>query len=185
MFDQERFIEDCRAALRERDPRGAIRELVSRAVSEPQQVIRAFGEPQRAGVNTIYRADDLTILNLCWGPQMRFKPHDHRMWAVIGIYGGRECNVFYRRSETGLTQHGTKDLEVKDTIPLGESIIHAVTNPLDQITAAIHVYGGDFFATPRSEWDPETFREHPYDMAHTLRAFEESNGRLAQMRPGP
>jgi predicted metal-dependent enzyme (double-stranded beta helix superfamily) len=178
MFQKERFIEECRAALKERHAQTAIRELVEKAVSEPAQVVRALGEPQLAGVEKIYRADDLTILNLCWGPRMVFKPHDHQMWAVIGIYGGREQNIFYRRSEKGLTQHGTKEMSTRDTIPLGAAIIHAVTNPLDQITGAIHVYGGDFFATSRSEWDPRTFEEHPYDMEHTMRAFEESNAQL-------
>ena len=178
MFQKERFIEECRAALKEGNAQAAIRELVTRAVFEPAQVVRALGEPRLAGVETIYRADDLTILNLCWGPRMVFKPHDHHMWAVIGIYGGREQNIFYRRSEKGLTLHGTKEMGTRDTIPLGAAIIHAVTNPLDQITGAIHVYGGDFFATPRSEWDPRTFEEHPYDMEHTLRAFEESNAQL-------
>lgn len=178
MFQKERFIEDCRAALKERNAQAAIRELVEKAVSEPAQVVRALGAPKLSGVETIYRADDLTILNLCWGPRMVFKPHDHRMWAVIGIYGGREQNIFYRRGDKGLTQYGTKELTTKDVVPLGKSIIHAVTNPLDQITGAIHVYGGDFFATPRSEWDPKTFEEHPYDVEHTMRAFEEANERL-------
>jgi predicted metal-dependent enzyme (double-stranded beta helix superfamily) len=178
MFQKERFIEECRAALKERQAQAAIRELVEKAVSEPAQVVRALGEPKLAGVDKIFRADDLTILNLCWGPRMVFKPHDHHMWAVIGIYGGREQNIFYRRSEKGLTQHGTKEMSTRDTIPLGAAIIHAVTNPLDQITGAIHVYGGDFFATSRSEWDPRTFEEHPYDMEHTMRAFEESNAQL-------
>jgi hypothetical protein len=36
------------------------------------------------------------------------------------------------------------------------------------LTGAIHVYGGD-------EWDPETLREHPYDVEKTLRLFEEAN----------
>src|SRR5687768_9173317 len=114
MFEKERFIEDCREALKERNAQAAIRELVERAVADRAQVVRALGEPKRAGVETIYKADDLTILNLCWGPCMRLKPHDHRMWAVIGIYGGCEENVFYRRGERGLTQHGTKVLEAKD-----------------------------------------------------------------------
>jgi len=175
MFQKERFIEECRAALKGRDAQAAIRELVEKVVSEPAHIVRELGEPKLAGVETIYRADDLTILNLCWGPGMKFKPHDHRMWAVIGIYGGREQNIFYRRNEHGLTQHGSKELNTKDTIPLGAAIIHAVTNPLDQITGAIHVYGGDFFATTRSEWDPATFEERPYDVEHTMRAFEESN----------
>lgn len=178
MFDKERFVEECRAALKERNAHAAIRELVARAVREPAQVLRALGEPQRSGLETIYRADDLTILNLCWGPRMVIKPHDHRMWAVIGIYGGREQNIFYRRGANGLTQHGTRELNTKDTVPLGAAIIHAVTNPLDQITATIHVYGGDFFATPRSEWDPSTFEERPYDVEDTKRAFEQANERL-------
>jgi predicted metal-dependent enzyme (double-stranded beta helix superfamily) len=109
---------------------------------------------------------------------MKLKPHDHRMWAVIGIYGGREQKTFYRRAEHGLEQHGAKELNAKDTTPLGATVIHAVTNPLDQITAAIHVYGGDFFATPRSEWDPKTFEERPYNVDDTLRAFEAANERL-------
>ena len=178
MFDKDRFIEDCRAALKESNAQAAIRELVERAVRDPAQVVRALGEPRRSGVETLYKADDLTILNLCWGPRMVFKPHDHRMWAVIGIYGGREENTFFRRADRGLARHGTKELNTKDVIPLGKSIIHAVSNPLNQITAALHVYGGDFFATPRSEWHPRTFEESPYDVEATMRAFEEANERL-------
>ena len=116
---------------------------------------------------------------LSWGPLMTIKPHEHGMWAVIGIYGGREENTFFRRKEpAGLTRHGTKELNAKDCVRLGRDIIHAVVNPLDQITAAIHVYGGDFFGTPRSEWHPVTLLEQPYDVADTIRAFEEANRRL-------
>jgi len=183
MFDKERFIEDCRAAVRQKDAHAVIRELVAKAVSEPAQLMRVLGEPRRAGVETIYKADDLTVLNLCWGPGMVFKPHDHRMWAVIGIYTGREENTFFRRAERGLTRHGTKVLNVKDVAPLGAAIIHAVTNPLDRVTGALHVYGGDFFATPRSEWDPGTFEEQPYSVEDTMRAFEASNARLGDGSP--
>jgi predicted metal-dependent enzyme (double-stranded beta helix superfamily) len=178
MFDKERFIEDCRAVIGRKDAQAVIRELVAEAVSEPAQLMRGIGEPRRAGVETLYKADDLTILNLCWGPGMVFKPHDHRMWAVIGIYTGREENTFFRRAERGLTRHGTKVMDAKDVTPLGATIIHAVTNPLDQITGALHVYGGDFFGAPRSEWDPKTFEELPYNVEDTMRAFEASNARL-------
>jgi predicted metal-dependent enzyme (double-stranded beta helix superfamily) len=181
MFESERFIEECRAALEESDAQAAVHEVVQKAVSEPGQIVNALGEPQLAGVETIYRAPDLTILNLAWGPQMDLHPHNHLMWAVIGIYGGREDNTFYRRGPEGLTRHGLKTLDAKDTVPLGETIIHSVSNPLDKLTCAIHVYGGDFFDTPRSEWDPETFEEHPYDVEHTIRIFEESNKRLREL----
>jgi len=180
MFETEQLIADCRAALAESDVQGAIDEIVTRAVSEPRQVIRALGEPTLAGAEAIYRAPDLTILKVLWGPGMEIHPHDHRMWAVIGIYGGREDNTFYRRSDDGLVKHGTKVIENRETIPLGETVIHSVANPLDKITAAIHIYGGDFFDTPRSEWDAQTYEEHPYDVEHTMRLFEESNKALRE-----
>ena len=178
MFEIEQLIEDCRGALKEKDTRHAVHEIVARVVSDPSRVIQALGEPTLAGIDTVYRADDLTILNISWAPGMTLHPHDHRMWAVIGIYGGREDNVFYRRTPEGLQQHGTKALHAKNAIPLGEDIIHTVHNPSEQLTIALHVYGGDFFATPRSEWDPETLEERPYDVENTRRVFEDANRRI-------
>jgi len=100
------------------------------------------------------------------------------MWAVIGLYGGREDNIFYRRTPQGLVRTGGKQLETTDAVILGEKVIHAVTNPLSQFTGAIHVYGGDFFAAPRSEFDPDTFEERPYDVEKAKRLFREANERL-------
>ena len=54
MFQTDRFIEECRAALAEADAQAAVRDLVERAVRDPMQIMRAVGEPQRAGVNTIH-----------------------------------------------------------------------------------------------------------------------------------
>ncbi len=179
MFETERLIDDCRRALGDRHAHAAVREVVGRAVSEPSDVLKALGEPRLSGINTLYRSETLTILNVLWGPGMTLYPHDHRMWAVIGIYSGREDNSFYRRGEGGLEAHGAKTLDLKDTLPLGETVIHSVTNPLDRITAAIHVYGGDFFAVPRSEWDPQTLRERPFDLERAKQVFAEANTRLA------
>jgi hypothetical protein len=50
-----------------------------------------------------------------------------------------------------------------------------VTNPLDRLTAAIHVYGGDFYGGGRSDGDPETLLERDYDYALHRRMFEEAN----------
>jgi predicted metal-dependent enzyme (double-stranded beta helix superfamily) len=51
---------------------------------------------------------------------------------------------------------GAKALCEKDAEPLGTDIIHSVINPIDKLTGAIHIYGGDFFAAERSEWDSMT-----------------------------
>jgi predicted metal-dependent enzyme (double-stranded beta helix superfamily) len=178
MFKADRFIQDCCDGLREVNAHAALREIVARAVSEPRQVLKSLGEPKVSGIETLYRSGTLTILNVLWGPGMTLYPHDHRMWAVIGIYSGREDNAFYHRTEDGLRSRGEKTLSAKETIPLGEEVIHAVTNPLEQITAAIHVYGGDFFDRPRSEWDPQTFQERPFDLEHAREIFAQANKRL-------
>ena len=64
-------------------------------------------------------------------------------------------------------------------MPLGRDIIHSVTNPTSRLTGAIHVYGRDFFAADRSEWDPETLSEQHYDVEKNMRLFEEANALLA------
>ena len=183
MFDVERFIEDCRKANTGTDPQKAVLELVERACSDPGAVLAGLGEPVRAGVARLYHSEELTILNLVWGPYMTLMPHDHRMWAVIGIYSGREDNIFWRRrperDDGFLKAQGARALGAKDTVPLGRDVIHSVTNPLPRLTGALHVYGGDFFGAPRSEWDPENLTEGRYDVEKTLRLFEESNARLA------
>src|SRR5690349_9182454 len=180
MLDLDHFVADCRTALAEdRGGHRAVHEVVSRAVSEPGAILATLGEPQRAGLNKLYHAPDLTILNLVWGPKMTLMPHDHRMWAVIGIYTGREDNIFWRRLEAGkIEAAGAKALGAQDCTVLGRDIIHSVTNPIPRLTGAIHVYGGDFFAAERSEWDPETLREDRFDVAKSMRLFEESNASL-------
>jgi predicted metal-dependent enzyme (double-stranded beta helix superfamily) len=179
MFELERFIEDCRAAVREDKTHKAASEVVARAVSDPAGVLKGIGEPRHAEVQKLHHAPDLTILNVIWGPGMTVRPHNHLMWAVIGVYTGRENNTFWRRlpGEAGgkIEAAGAKSLGERDAEPLGRDIIHTVTNPIDRLTGAIHVYGGDFFATRRSEWDPETLVEAQFDVQTTMRLFEEAN----------
>ena len=112
-------------------------------------------------------------------------PHDHRMWAVIGIYSGREENIFWRRSrhEDGkLEAAAAKALSEGDAEPLGPNVIHSVINPISKLTGAIHVYGGDFFGVERSEWDPNTLDERRFDPARLVRSFEEANRSLGEAR---
>jgi predicted metal-dependent enzyme (double-stranded beta helix superfamily) len=99
------------------------------------------------------------------------------MWTVIGLYGGQEDNTFYRRGPGGLAVAGGKQLGVRDVAVLGQAVIHSVANPLRVFTGAIHVYGGDFFGTPRSEWTPDTLQERPFDMERARRVYADANAR--------
>ena len=118
---------------------------------------------------------DLTILNVIWGPGMNIYPHNHNMWATIGIYSGCEDNTFYQRENDTLVRHGMKQLKVGDVAQLGANAIHSVKNPLNSLTSALHIYGGDFFSEPRSQWDAQTLEESPYSVDQTMAEFEKSN----------
>ncbi len=175
MFGIEQFVEDCRASIRSDPTHKTAHEVIRRALADPAGVLAALGEPADSGLAPIHRSDELTILNVVWKPGAIIRPHDHRMWAVIGVYAGREDNIFWRRLRDDprgrIEAAGAGTLAAGDVIPLGPDIVHSVLNPTARLTGAIHVYGGDFFKVERSEWDPETLVEAPYDMAKTRAMF--------------
>jgi predicted metal-dependent enzyme (double-stranded beta helix superfamily) len=183
MFDTERFVEACLAAVKEQSPQQHIQELVREAMSAPGEVLKAVGTPTTSGITTLHRSEELTVLNVVWAPHMAIYPHDHRTWAVIGIYGGQEDNSFYRRLKEGpgLELVNGRSLSEEETMSLGADAIHAVTNPRAAYTGAIHVYGGDFFAISRSEWDTPAAAEATYSVDKTMRTFAEANERAQAM----
>ena len=177
-FDPERFVDDVVRARQESDSQAAIREVLSRSMSDPRDVLRGLGEPTSAGAQTLYRGKDLTILNIIWAPLMLLLPHNHRMWAMIGIYTGREDNILWQSSGSTIEASRAKSLSLGDVFELPDDAIHSVTNPIKRLTGAIHIYGGDFFATPRSEWDPGTLTERPFDLDNAMNIFRESEDRF-------
>lgn len=177
-FDVERLIEDLKRAGTEADGQGAVRAVLERAVSEPGRLLAGVGEPREAGIHTLHRADDLTILNVVWAPLMVLLPHNHKMWATIGIYTGREDNILWRSAGSQVDAVGAASLSEKEVFDLPDDAIHSVVNPVPRLTGAIHVYGGDFFAAPRSEWDSETLRERPFDIEGARRVFREAAQRF-------
>ena len=168
MFDLDEFIADCRSSVDTDPTHKSVAEVVRRALSRPDEVMAALGEPTEPGINALYQSSDLTIINLAWKPSTTIPPHNHEMWAVIGIYGGREDNIFWRRIKDhpdGLIEAaGARALSTGDVCPMGADIIHSVTNPIPKLTAALHVYGGDFFEAERSEWEPEGLSETKLDI---------------------
>src|SRR5215472_14482308 len=155
MFALDHFVSDCRTALKQDASHKLVREVVARAVSDPAAVLKALGEPMRAEMQVLHRSGDLTVLNMIWR-------------RVPGSPEGK------------VEAAGARALSAKDAEPLGRDIIHSVTNPIPRLTGAIHVYGGDFFGVPRSEWDSESLREQPCDGAKMARRFEDANALLVR-----
>jgi predicted metal-dependent enzyme (double-stranded beta helix superfamily) len=177
-FDLERFVEDCRNANRDADAQHAVEAVLTRAIERPSAVLAALGAPRQAGIAALYRSADLTILNIVWAPLMQLMPHEHRMWAMSGIYTGREDNILWRRARGSLAARGAVSFARGEVVSMPDDAIHSVANPLDEFTGAIHIYGGDFFATPRSEWDPGTHSEQPWSLEKAQRIFAEANARF-------
>jgi len=169
MFDADAFVANCRAALGEAQPMLAVKDLLARAVADPSAVEAGLGA--QPGVDVLHRDDELTVVSVVvpagLPPSL---PHDHRMWAVVGIYGGQEDNQFFRRSPSGLEASGGCSITASETLALGADAVHAICNPLDHSAlAAIHVYGGDLLRARRSMWTIPGYQEHPYDEREVLR----------------
>ncbi len=185
MFQKDRFVEDCRRAVQ--DGQKAVREVVLEAVGDPAGIISELGEPTKPGVFPLYQGGDATVINFVWAPCMTLLPHNHNMLAVIGIYSGREDNMFWRRidgdagngADPGIEAAGADSMGPGQVATLGRDIIHSVANPIAKLTSALHVYGGDFFnpPEPRSQWDHETLTEQPWNMDHTRAVFRQAEAR--------
>ena len=179
MFDLDQFIAECQQAGAESEPRQAIRDVLQRALERPGDVADAL-RPTEGGLDLLHHTPELTVLHVVWAPGMRLYPHDHRMWAAIGIYAGREDNEFFRvdavdTERRSLTESGGKVATEGDVLLLGDDTIHAVANPTGRLTGAIHIYGGDFVNQPRSQWGPGPLDERPYDIDVARQQFAEAN----------
>lgn len=181
MFDLEAFIEACKRLVREPHAPKLALELMRDVVADGAAVAKAV-TPLQAGANALdaplFRSSELTILNATLRPGLVTIPHDHGMWAAIGIYEGEEANTFYRRTAGGLEESNRRAVHAGEAILLGEEVIHAIENPLATQTFGLHVYGGDLLAARRSMWDPASGREQPYE----VREFFRLSGELARSR---
>jgi predicted metal-dependent enzyme (double-stranded beta helix superfamily) len=178
VFEVDTLVASCRESLLESEPRQVVREILVKALERPGPVADRLGRSE-GGLEVLFNSPELTVLNVVWAPRMAIYPHDHRMWAVIGIYGGAEDNTLFRRGPQGLVKSGAKVLREGEVLSLGAEAIHSVDNSMARFTGAIHVYGGDFVKQPRSQWDPETLQEQRYDAAQVRRVFEEANASWA------
>jgi len=151
----------CADAVATTEPLPETRAVLERACRDPE--LRESLRHGKTGINVLYNAAGLTVLNVVWPPEITLVPHNHLMWAAIGIYDGREENRFFRRSGSTIATSGGKELDEGDVLLLGDDAIHSVHNPLRAYTGAVHVYGGDFVRQPRSQWTGEKLDEVPYD----------------------
>jgi predicted metal-dependent enzyme (double-stranded beta helix superfamily) len=155
VFDAETFVSDCQAAVVEVDPVTAVRDVVAAAIADGSSIDAALGTEFKRAPDILFSSVDLTVQRIRWPPGFVSSPHDHRMWAVIGVYAGEELNRLYDRSPNGLTECGRHAVAQRDVFVLDQNAIHLVENPDRGWTAGLHVYGGDILSVERSAWGPD------------------------------
>jgi predicted metal-dependent enzyme (double-stranded beta helix superfamily) len=161
-----------------KDGQAGVEEKLRQLTANPNKLVDIFGEPTKGGIESLYNDNEITILKIVWAPLMVLRPHDHNMWASIGVYGGREDNVYWHRDGDSLQAIGAKSLAQGEVGSLGAEGIHSVINPMQKLTAAIHVYGGNFFAPGKSQWVGEELSEEPFSQTGLVKHFIESNQRF-------
>lgn len=175
MFDLKEFVEGCLRASKAADGPRRVLELMRSTVQDGAAISKAIA----AGANAqaildapLFRSPELVVLNVTLPPRLASPPHDHRIWAVIGIYEGQEDNVFYRRAGARLGEASRRSLRAGEAMLLADDVIHAIANPLPAPTRGLHVYGGDLLATERSMWSPATGAELAYEARQFFRWCE-------------
>jgi len=177
-FNLDSFVTDVKSARQDSGGQAAVEDVLRRAVSNPGAIMATLGEPENADLHRIYSDDEVTILNVIWPPLISLLPHNHNMWASIGIYTGRENNIVWDRDGQTIEPTGAAALSEKDVYRLADDAIHSVTNPITRFTGAIHIYGGDYFKPGRSEWDADTLLERPFDLDRARVEFRKAAERF-------
>jgi predicted metal-dependent enzyme (double-stranded beta helix superfamily) len=169
VFDLDELVAGCQRALHDDQPMLAVKELVERAVSDAPALEAAL--PDEMGVQLLHLSDELTVASVVIpAGSPASLPHDHRMWAVVGVYGGQEDNQFYRRAEAGLQESNGRSILAGQVLAMGAETVHAISNPsATSALAALHVYGGDLVNAHRSMWVMPDLQEKPYDDREVLR----------------
>jgi len=153
----------------------AVSEQIDRVTSLPHLIEDAVGDlAEAASFTTWHRSPELTILHVVWPPSVDLFAHDHRMWAAIGLYGGREDNTFFRRRPDGTLERRGDGVSLRagDSVVLGTETVHAVTNPSREWTGSIHVYGGDYFTDGRQMWPKADGEAQPFDAIELVRVLD-------------
>lgn len=157
MYELHDLIRELREA-RQSQAEGALEAAVRHALAE-RPLAR---DPNRFQV--LLDEPGLTVLHVVVGAGFTSPPHDHRTWAVIGVYSGQEDNSFYKLvgDSRAIEPAGGRSVGEGEILTLGIDAIHRIANPRRDPLIALHVYGRNVLNIDRSAWDPVTMRERPY-----------------------
>ncbi|MGH8777365.1 MAG: hypothetical protein ACRDWI_20260 [Jiangellaceae bacterium] len=170
-MDLHELIEACHEAAAGEDPALEVADLLGGFLRQ-RDLSTLVGTGDRSIFEAVHRSDDLLLLHAVIPPiPAPVDPHNHRMWAVVGVYQGQEDTQLFTRTDDD-TLEPTERFSVApgDVRALDVSAIHSIQPGRGEYLGALHIYGGDLLATPRSSWRGGI--ERPYDETAVLRLFD-------------
>ncbi len=172
-FEADRFVEQCRAALDDPNPLTALHAAMSDVLENRVALLSALPVGRGLRVSVLHEGPHLTVVQFVTPGGFTFPPHDHAMVSAVGVYSGVEENVYYALCDDGLCETERRRVGTGQVAVHDRDVIHAIASGGDEPLGALHVYGGAFFDTPRSEWRGSPLTQVPYDTAR-LRALAAS-----------
>ena len=156
------------------DPIRTASEMLSNTIKDPDAIDTALGagdatDNESAQYTFLHQSRELTILRVIMPGHLQSPPHNHLVWAVVGMYRGNENNVFYRKKDGRIEMSGHRNLVSPEVMVLDADIIHGISNPLPQRSCALHVYGGALANPARSPWNPFTLSVESFQLPAMLK----------------
>jgi predicted metal-dependent enzyme (double-stranded beta helix superfamily) len=170
MSATDEFIAQCVGTVTTDQELSATREVMERALHD-QSIARELSLD--AGVRILHSSKDLTILHVVMSERPVGAgdpiPHNHSMWAMIGVTHGNEYNQLFRRAADTIKPSSEHVIDAGSVFFLDEDAIHAVKNPsTDHVSSALHVYGGDLLNASKTMWCEPDLSELPFDLFRVI-----------------
>lgn len=169
-FDIATFAATCETAMAKTPGRRRevaaelLRELL--ATEEPEHIIDTLEAAVPAGASIgeliVYRSSELTVLYGRMPPRFETAIHNHTVFACVGALRGQERNTIYEALPSGgLRVAREQTVNPGEVIELPADAVHCIENPSEEMSASLHLYGGDLpgVAEERSLWSADQQRK--------------------------
>lgn len=170
-FSFDNFVTEVRVAAASDKPTHTIRTLMQKALETPEALVA--DNPLEEGADEIMLFEDETVsVWVCrFDPHTVIPPHEHKMNAFIGVFKGREKNLFFKNEAGGLKYKSTKIIDAGQMVSIGTDGLHAVVAEGEEDCYSFHVYTGPLSKIKRSlfDWNTGQPLEFTDDNYHRLK----------------